>query len=347
VVVLHNVLAESPKQPEANAAIVMDSARVSSNYAFASSIPISSAFAFRNVSDTADGEFIGPGIVTDIKVALLVDKKKHIMHVYLCRPGTWKDTMQFAVALGVRSGQKERDGDRKSPEGTYFIIGRKVWPDGSDVYGPLAFILDYPNRNDRENGRTGDGIWIHGTGNDSAPEQTRGCIAMADSDLMRLARIVGMGIGVPVILAEVDSKQQANALLDYETLKSEQIRIFDAYTSRKARIEKVISGWKNAWESKKIDIYESFYDTGAFYGQGMKWNSWRTGKIRTFENYSFIQLELKNVMLTEYSDTVSVIEMLQTYTSDAIEDKDIKKIILTMNGSKWKIIREESYPISE
>jgi murein L,D-transpeptidase YafK len=71
----------------------------------------------------------------------------------------------YPSATGENFGIKEVSGDSKTPEGIYFIT--QIFKDDKiTIFGDKAFHLDYPNFFDREAGRNGDGIYIHGTNKD-------------------------------------------------------------------------------------------------------------------------------------------------------------------------------------
>lgn len=71
-------------------------------------------------------------------------------------------------------GPKEREGDRRSPEGFY-----RVKPAQMNPYSQfhLAFDLGYPNNLDLSHGRTGNAIMIHGGC------FSKGCFAMTDGQI--------------------------------------------------------------------------------------------------------------------------------------------------------------------
>lgn len=68
-------------------------------------------------------------------------------------------------------GPKVREGDRQAPEGFYDVTPGAMNPNSS-LY--LSFNLGYPNEYDREHGRTGAHIMVHGQCS------SRGCYAMTD-----------------------------------------------------------------------------------------------------------------------------------------------------------------------
>ncbi|MCW8997434.1 MAG: murein L,D-transpeptidase [Kangiellaceae bacterium] len=68
-------------------------------------------------------------------------------------------------------GPKQRQGDKQSPEGFYYVKPKQLNP-WSRFH--LSFNLGYPNKFDRAHGRTGDALMVHG---DCV---SIGCYAMTD-----------------------------------------------------------------------------------------------------------------------------------------------------------------------
>ena len=120
---------------------------------------------------------------------VIVEKSSRKLHLF--KGGVAFRT--FDIALGIRPiGDKEREGDFKTPEGTYILDARH--PDS--VYF-LAIHVSYPNQGDRAEARKngvdpGGAIMIHGQPNDPARSEayyrtqdwTNGCIAVSNSDMI-------------------------------------------------------------------------------------------------------------------------------------------------------------------
>lgn len=107
------------------------------------------------------------------------------------------------VSIGSRGDGKQRQGDRKTPLGVYFVTDRIETRHLHEQYGIAAFPLDYPNARDRQLGRSGDGIWIHGVlpgPGRRPPRDTDGCIALPNEDLRRLIPVF-RSQETPVIVA--------------------------------------------------------------------------------------------------------------------------------------------------
>ena len=106
----------------------------------------------------------------------------------------------FECATGENPGIKLADGDARTPVGIYFIT--EMFRDSKvTVFGDRAYHLDYPNIFDQQDGRRGDGIFLHGTDKALTSYSTNGCISMENSALERLAPYLALN-KVPVIIVE-------------------------------------------------------------------------------------------------------------------------------------------------
>jgi len=142
---------------------------------------------------------------------------------------------EYPCATGEKIGIKEIRGDSKTPEGIYFIT--QIFRDNNiTLFGDRAFHLDYPNFFDREAGRNGDGIFIHGTNKVLQPYSTNGCITLAANDLNELEQYIRQVSTPVVIVPELESTtklntaklteddfRQARSLLLTEEIKPENI----------------------------------------------------------------------------------------------------------------------------
>ena len=120
---------------------------------------------------------------------VVVEKAKRKLH--LMKDGT--AFRSFDIALGIRPvGDKEKEGDFKTPEGNYILDARN--PD-SEFF--LSIHVSYPNQRDRAEARQkgvdpGGAIMIHGQPNDPTRSEayyrtqdwTNGCIAVSNSDMI-------------------------------------------------------------------------------------------------------------------------------------------------------------------
>jgi murein L,D-transpeptidase YafK len=261
--------------------------------------------------------------------------------------GAWKKVETFSILVGGNEGQKMTEGDKRTPEGTYFIIGRKESEELNAIYGPLAYLLNYPNEEDRKAGRTGQGIWIHGTREDTTREATRGCVVLDNSDILTLARYLQLGIGTPVIIVNAPELSLPNQVPNTALLQPLRERILTEYETRQNEFQGIVTQWKQAWESRNIDEYSRFYDADRFSGEGLRWNAWRDKKERTFKTYRSITIGLDKLCVSEFSETTAVVLFMQRYESEAFHLQKPKKLSFVKSDGHWKIFKEETFSRQE
>ena len=109
----------------------------------------------------------------------------------------------FYISVGLAGIDKAVEGDKRTPLGVYYITST-LDPDSlPDLYGAGALPLNYPNALDMLRGKTGSGIWLHGTPSDQfvrAPQASDGCVVMSNPDLKRLLDTVQIR-STPVVIA--------------------------------------------------------------------------------------------------------------------------------------------------
>ena len=132
-----------------------------------------------------------PSLASDFPQADKVLVEKGARKLYLLRDG--EPFRTFDIALGMYPvGDKEQEGDQKTPEGNYILDSRLA---NSDYF--LALHVSYPNQRDRAEARQkgvqpGGQIMIHGQPNNptysaayyAKEDWTNGCIAVSNSDMI-------------------------------------------------------------------------------------------------------------------------------------------------------------------
>ena len=114
---------------------------------------------------------------------------------------------KYKIALGGNPlGPKEKQGDNKTPEGTYFIESRNS---NSDYH--LSLRISYPNEKDKMRAKElgvspGGDIMIHGIKNGlgwvgalhAGIDWTQGCIAVTDKEMEEIYKLVPNGTMVEI-----------------------------------------------------------------------------------------------------------------------------------------------------
>jgi outer membrane protein assembly factor BamD (BamD/ComL family) len=134
---------------------------------------------------------------------ILIEKK--MRRLTLLSKGETLKTYKIALG-GNPEGPKERQGDNKTPEGTYKIESRN-----RDSSFHLSLRISYPNEKDRRRARElgvspGGDIMIHGIRNGlswigeshSEIDWTRGCIAVTDEEIEEIEKLAPNGTIVEI-----------------------------------------------------------------------------------------------------------------------------------------------------
>lgn len=130
--------------------------------------------------------------------AVLVHKAKSEVLVVDMGPDKARIVKRFKASLGEMFGDKLEEGDKRTPDGVYRVIAIEEGDELPNYYGPRAFVLNYPNSLDRKFGKTGSGIWIHGSGEGRRTPNTRGCVELNDWDIDTLTEFAKMN--TPVLI---------------------------------------------------------------------------------------------------------------------------------------------------
>ena len=283
----------------------------------------------------------------EMNYLLLANKANRTMWVFLKKDKSWSLFRKYYMAVGEKNGIKIMEGDKKTPEGNYFILGRKERSELHKMYGPLAFVLNYPNEEDIKRGRTGNGIWIHGTNPDSVPLQTRGCLELENANILELGNCLKTGIGTPVVIINNNNIQAPLTVPDFNKIEIERKRIIAKYKKQRDFFISLLEKWEKAWESKNIENYALFYNKNEFIGQGLDWGAWKEKKTRTFELYNEIEISLDNIFLADISESTAVMKFMQGYKSDLLSIVNGKKLNLVKSEGGWKIYQENTFPQEE
>jgi outer membrane protein assembly factor BamD (BamD/ComL family)/L,D-peptidoglycan transpeptidase YkuD (ErfK/YbiS/YcfS/YnhG family) len=134
---------------------------------------------------------------------ILIEKKER--RLKLISKGEVLKTYKIALG-GNPNGPKERQGDSKTPEGTYFIDSRN-----KDSRYHLSLHISYPNERDRKRARElgvspGGNIMIHGIkdgfswagASHTEVDWTKGCIAVTDEEIEEIAKVAPNGTVVEI-----------------------------------------------------------------------------------------------------------------------------------------------------
>lgn len=110
----------------------------------------------------------------------------------------------YYISVGLQGIAKEVEGDQRTPLGVYYITSTLDPRKLPDLYGVGALPINYPNALDQQRGKTGSGIWLHGTPREQfvrAPQASDGCVVLSNQDLAFLLKTVRIRT-TPVVIAQ-------------------------------------------------------------------------------------------------------------------------------------------------
>lgn len=144
------------------------------------------------------------------KYAILVDISASRLFLFSNQQGTPNLVTSMYVTIGKLGAAKQQAGDQRTPLGVYFVTGQlsrsyldKQYGEQADMYGVGAWPISYPNELDRQEKRSGYGIWLHGSPEDTyarAPRASNGCIVLTNQEMQALAAYLEPG--TPVVVTE-------------------------------------------------------------------------------------------------------------------------------------------------
>ena len=228
----------------------------------------------------------------------------------------------FRIAIGKQEGDKEREGDNRTPEGIYFT---KRSLDGKSLpvkYGPVAIPIDFPNPIDRFARKTGHGIWLHGVEEDTRVEQakvTEGCVAFYNADITRLTDWVKPLRGV-VMIAKDNVGVNDNADIEAVTKRSLE--------------------WADAWAKRDLETYMKFYSQD-FEHEAKKLPAWREYKQRVFSTYKVMDVKFAQMRVATHPK-YALTMMNQDFRGDKRFTSVGRKLLYWQKGADgiWVITRE-------
>lgn len=252
---------------------------------------------------------------------LAIDKGSQQFYIY-SQKSPLRELKRLPCATGQAVGDKQEQGDLRTPEGVYFIERRLTSGLDYGLYGDQAFTLNYPNPVDRIKGKTGSGIWIHGRGDPVTPRETRGCVALNTPDLASVQD--ALGFGMPVAIAK-SLKVDAEASLEEAGALADRVR-----------------AWASDWQARSDEFF-SYYDPKRFgLSQGRSFAAFKAHKRRVFAANSWLQVMADDVRVMPGPD-YWVTWFNQFYRTPGMTTQGVKRLYwqrddqgeLRIVGKEW------------
>jgi len=259
--------------------------------------------------------------------AILVDKHTNSLHVTRYQDGEYKIIKTFHATLGQVKGDKQDEGDLKTPEGIYTFASKQTQPQLKPKFGTMAFYMNFPNTFDKLAGRTGSNIMLHATNEPDRLKKnydSEGCIVVKNEEIQEVQSYIRLGL-TPILV--------------FPQLTEEFL-----HPGKDTALKTFFESWVNAWEKKTLDEYIDHYHSD-FTTQGKNKSAWRAYKGGLNKRYSTIEVRPESVHYYRHPK-YSMITFTQNYRSKlnngswGHRSRGTKILYIAEEAAKPKIIAE-------
>ncbi|HJV74145.1 MAG TPA: L,D-transpeptidase family protein [Noviherbaspirillum sp.] len=263
----------------------------------------------------------------DQKHVLLVDAKRSRLYMYANQGGELKFVADYYISQGKLGVNKLKEGDQRTPIGIYYITSHLPGARLPDFYGSGALPINYPNEWDKINGRSGSGIWLHGTPSDSfsrPPLSSDGCVVLTNQDLYKLATSVEIG-KTPVVISE--------SIEFVNKTKWENDRKLAA---------RLIDSWRRDVESLNAQRLITNYSKNFKSDRGEDLKSWMEKHQQSVRGVKSLSIVLRDATHFFYPGRDDMIVSTFTQESKVGKSKTSirKRQYWAREGAQWKIVYE-------
>lgn len=256
--------------------------------------------------------------------AIAVDASR--ARLYLFENGTsgLKLVADYYISVGKAGVEKVIEGDARTPLGVYYITSNLDPKTLKDFYGSGALPINYPNPYDARRGKTGYGIWLHGTPPDQfarAPKASDGCVVLANPDLERIIRTVEIRT-TPVVIARS---------LRWVTPSAAQ--------AEKRQFHDVLQAWRDAKASGDLGRLLGFY-TSDFAVNGKTLAQWtpllkvELGRVRGRD------IQLKDLSVLRWTDSADTMVVTFGEVAAGSRSGPVKRQYWVREDGQWRIFYE-------
>ena len=279
------------------------------------------------------GQALFPFVFMDSGEQLvLVEKNSRTLFHLRSVQGKLTLAKAYPCIVGKNIKDKEKTGDMATPEGIYFFV---EFVPGSKLpknYGMGAFVLNYPDFLDKKEGKTGDGVWLHGHDPKKRLDEvqsTKGCVVMDNDALRELSTVIKLGT-TPIVIVDRLAFRSA----DNQKKVAQDIISF-------------ITAWQKAWEAVDMKKFLRFYSRDFKAADGTDLETFGQRKEQVSKGKKFIQIRLdRRAVLLSQKDQgdMAVVRFRQVYRSNNFNGVGIKSLYLKKGQKGWQIVGESTLP---
>ena len=258
--------------------------------------------------------------------AVVVDLNSSRLYLFENEQGVPRQIHNYYVSMGKSGPYKQFEGDNRTPLGVYFIENFLSPDNLPDKYGRGAFPINYPNVWDNRLGRTGYGIWLHGTPLDTysrPPRDSEGCVVLSNADLLTVGNYLQLR-RTPFVIAD-----------NVNWIGKED------WQQQKQYFTQLFSSWLQDWQSLNADRYSQHYSK-TFSAGNKNYEQWTSHKKRVNQSKKFISVKTDDLSILKHpKDDVLVVTFRQHYKSDNYSSTSYKRQYWKQeDDGQWRIIFE-------
>lgn len=256
--------------------------------------------------------------------AIAIDASRSRLYLFENTPQQLKLVADFYISVGKSGIEKMVEGDARTPLGVYFIVSNLDPKTLSDFYGSGALPINYPNVLDSKRGKTGRGIWLHGTPPNQfarAPLASDGCVVLSNPDLEFISRTVEPRT-TPVVISP---------RLNWVPPHSVQ--------AERKPFEDALAAWRSAKSSGDAEQLLRFY-TPDFNSFGKTLAEWTPGLRSEVDKMRGRPIQLKDLSYLRWTDTTDTMVVTFGEVSDGERSGPTKRQYWIRQGGEWKIFFE-------
>ena len=230
------------------------------------------------------------------KHAIAVDASRSRLYLFENNAQGTRLVADYYISVGKLGIDKASEGDLRTPLGVYFVTSNLDPKTLKDFYGAGALPINYPNPYDVRRGKTGSGIWLHGTPPNQfsrAPRATDGCVVLANPDLQRILAAVETRTTPVVIAPSLNwvNPRQSNA---------EAQQFDEAWTQ-----------WQSSKNSANLQKTLNFY-TADFNSYGKTLQDWATVLQQDIQNAKGRVVQTKDVSMLHWQEGTAAAPLAAT-----------------------------------
>ena len=283
--------------------------------------------AYRSRNNTAD--YVPRYLLQmqpDQKHAIVVDTQKARLYLYQNDKGRPRFVADYYVSHGKLGAGKMLEGDKKTPTGVYHVTSSLPAQKLGDLYGTGAYPINYPNEWDRQQGRKGHGIWLHGTPSDTysrPPKASDGCVVLTNVDLDAVAKNLQIGL-TPVIISN-----------SIEWLS------VDDWQKERTALNKEIEEWRRDWESRDVERFLKHYSR-SFKTKDANFAQFAEQKRKVGGAKEWVKVKISNmsVFRNPGKEELVLVSFEQDYQSNNLSNQMKKRQYWIREDNHWKIVYE-------